>query len=365
MSGLVERDEIMQPELTESDRRLLDHLQREVPLTLHPYRDIAAAIGTSEQSVLDRVRALSGPAPAPIRQVSAIFDSRALGYQSCLVAAKIDEPRLLDAVQIINGHPGVSHNYQREHAYNVWFTLAVPPDSRLGLEGTVARLRELTGATQMRLMPAIKLYKIGVKFDLGVEPVNGQANGNGSPHAASSATATLREVDKRMIRVLQQHLPVEARPFDSWAEQGGVTVEELLAAAAHYCDVGVMRRFSAVLRHREIGVSANAMGVWVVPPEQHDAFGELAAQNPSVSHCYLRPSYPDWPYSIFTMVHGKTRDDCEAALAAISLATRVTEYASLYSTEEFKKVRVQYFKRDIEQWEAAHNLAEPSAASAR
>src|SRR5215213_157212 len=157
-----ECDEIMQLELTESDRRLIDHLQREVPQTQHTYRDIAVAIGMTEQSVLDRVCALSGPAPAPIRQISAIFDSKALGYQSCLVAAKIDPDRIDQAARIISQHPGVSHNYKREHTYNLWFTLAVPPNSRLGLARTIERLRQLSGAEQMRLMPAFKLYKIGV-----------------------------------------------------------------------------------------------------------------------------------------------------------------------------------------------------------
>lgn len=341
-------------ELTESDRQILDQLQRQIPLTPHPYRQIAAALDMTEAALLDRVRALSGPSPAPIRQISGIFDSKALGYQSCLVAAKVEPSRLGAAAQIINAHPGVSHNYQREHAYNLWFTLALPPDSRLGLERTVALLCDRTGAEQMRLMPAIKLYKIGVRFDLGVESETPQFPSSESPRINSPAPASLREIDKRMIRVLQQHLPLEPRPFDVWADQAGVTVEELLAAAAHYHDVGVMRRFSAVLRHRQIGVSANTMGVWVVPPAKHDDFGHLAAQNRAVSHCYLRPCYPDWPYSVFTMVHGKTRVECEAALAAISLATGVTDYTSLYSIVEFKKVRVRYFTREVGQWEALH-----------
>jgi DNA-binding Lrp family transcriptional regulator len=114
-----------------------------------------------------------------------------------------------------------------------------------------------------------------------------------------------------------------------------------------------MRRFSAVLRHRAIGVSANAMGVWVVPPAQCDALGHLAAQLPAVSHCYQRPTYPDWPYSIFTMVHGQTRAACEATLAAISRASGVTDYAALYSVREYKKVRIRYFEADIEEWESA------------
>ena len=338
--------------LTDIDRRILDHLQREIPLTPQPYRDIATRLEMTEPTVLDRVRALSGPPPAPIRQISAIFDSKALGYQSCLVAAKVDPAAIEQAAEVINQHPGVSHNYHREHAYNLWFTLAVPPNSQLGLERTVQCLQQLSGAQQMRLMPAIKLYKIGVKFDLGVDEA-AAPTATRNTLAVSHVPAALTESDRQMIRVLQQHLSVESRPFDDWARQAGVATDELLAAAVQYRDSGMMRRFSAVLRHRAIGVSANAMGVWIVPPQLCDAVGHLAARYPSVSHCYQRPTYPDWPYSLFTMVHGQTRADCEATLGAISQASGVQKYASLYSVHEYKKIRIKYFEQDTARWESA------------
>jgi DNA-binding Lrp family transcriptional regulator len=338
----------MRKELSEFDRRLLDQLQREVPLSNRPYLEIAERLGASEEKVVERVKALSGPSPAPIRQISAIFDSKKLGYQSCLVASKVEPAFIRGAADVISRHPGVSHNYQREHEYNLWFTLAVPPDSILGLERTIECLRTSSGAEKMRLMPALKLYKIGVKFDLGIDAVD-----EARAPRQETPELSLGDQDKQMIRVLQQHLPVKAKPFDDWASEADVRVDQLLSAAKRYQNAGVMRRFSAVLRHREIGVSANAMGVWVVPPEQQEEFGQLAAQHSAVSHCYLRPTYPDWPYSVFTMVHGKTRVDCETALAAISLRSGVKNYTSLYSCEEFKKVRVKYFLGDIKEWESA------------
>jgi DNA-binding Lrp family transcriptional regulator len=142
------------------------------------------------------------------------------------------------------------------------------------------------------------------------------------------------------------------RPFDGWAAEADMTVADLLAAAARYGESGVMRRFSAVLRHRAIGVSANAMGVWIVPPTMREEFGRLAADYAAVSHCYQRPSYPpEWPYSMFTMVHGRTRDECEATLREISNASGIRDYTALYSTEEYKKIRVRYFVGDIEEWD--------------
>jgi DNA-binding Lrp family transcriptional regulator len=154
-----------------------------------------------------------------------------------------------------------------------------------------------------------------------------------------------------MIRSLQQDLPLTPRPFDQWAEVAGVSTKELLAAAQSYLDRRIMRRFSAVLHHRQAGFSANAMGAWIVPADSRADFGTRAAASPAVSHCYERPTFPDWPYSIFTMVHGKSKEECEGFLADISRATGVTSYTALYSTREFKKIRVKYFTPEIEAWE--------------
>ena len=339
--------------------RLLDLLQVDVPLVERPFAAIAARLGVREDDVLDRVNELRA-APRPvIRQISAIFDSKALGYQSTLVAARVPEASLDRAAAIISGHPGVSHNYCRDHEYNLWYTLALPPDSRLGLRGTADLLHELSGATATRLLPTLRLYKIGVKFDFGggpdvaasPDPRHGQFT---SELQEQASALPLTEADRQMIRVLQQDLPAAARPFDPWAVRAGVSVPGLLSAAADYKAQGRMRRFSAVLRHREVGFSANAMGVWAVPNDRHDQFGAIAAGFSAVSHCYLRPTYPDWPYNIFTMVHGTSPDACERVLSAISSASGVKQYAALYSTKEFKKSRVRYFTGETEAWEKAH-----------
>ena len=153
------------------------------------------------------------------------------------------------------------------------------------------------------------------------------------------------------FRVLQQDLPLVERPFEAWAAEAGVGVEELLAAAKGYESQKRMRRFSAVLHHREAGISANGMGAWKVEEGSRESFGRMAGTFAAVSHCYLRPTYEDWPYSIFTMVHGTTQADCDATFRAISEAAGVTEYAALYSSREFKKTRLKYFTGDVEGWE--------------
>jgi DNA-binding Lrp family transcriptional regulator len=356
--------------LQPADHHLLNLLQTEIPLVPRPFAALAEQLGLTEDEALARTIALKGN--RIIRQISAIFDSKALGYESTLVAAKVAPEHLEHAVAVINAHPGVSHNYLRNHAFNLWYTLAVPPDSKLGLEKTLDILHRDSGAISTRMLPTLKLFKIGVKFDLGGTDAGETASTpdpneiqnsklkNPSPPSPSFTQADrdlsppTTPADKLMIRILQQDLPLVPEPFAPWATEAGGSVDDLLAAAKQFLARKQMRRFSAVLRHREAGISANAMGVWAVPQDQIDAFGTRAASFPAVSHCYLRKSYPDWPYTMFTMVHAPTQPQCEQALAAISQATGITDYSALYSSREFKKVRVKYFLDDIPAWEAAH-----------
>jgi DNA-binding Lrp family transcriptional regulator len=343
------------------DEQLLHAVQEEVPLVPRPYAALAERLDTTEQDVLDRLSAMRWGSRAVIRQVGAIFDSKSLGYQSTLVAARVAPERLDAAAAEINRHPGVSHNYRRDHVYNLWYTLAVPPGDVLGIERTAEILHQRSGAIATRLMPTLKMFKIGVKLDLAgdAKPKNAAAS-NGAARKHKPAAASLTERDKHLIRVLQQDLPITARPFDDFAEQAGVSVDDLLRAAEQYIADGRMRRFSAVLRHRELGFDANAMGVWKVPVDQQEQFGTIAAGFSAVSHCYLRPTYEDWPYSIFTMVHARTRAEGDATLAAIAEATGVRDRSALYSTHEYKKVRVKYFTGDVEEWERSVAALVPS-----
>jgi len=320
-------------------------------------------MGIDESDVLGRLARLKARPGAIIRQISAIFDTKALGYESSLVAAKVDPARLERAAAVISQHPGVTHNYERNHSFNLWYTLAVPPGSRLGLAKTVELLHSLSGARSTRLFPTLKLYKIGVSFD-----VSGSADATARAVApafseedrAQAMAFEVTDADKRMIRVLQQDLPIAERPFDQWAQQAGVSVEHFLQAAQAYLDQKRMRRFSAVLHHRQAGFSANGMGAWAVAPERQDQFGALAASYAAVSHCYLRPTYEDWPYSIFTMVHGQKQEDCTAVLSELSRAGGISDYVALYSTREFKKTRLKYFTGEIEQWEQTVGRASPA-----
>ncbi len=331
------------------DKDLLNRIQREFPLTREPFELMGRDLGLAGDEVIRRIDTLKRG--RVIRQISAIFDTRVLGYQSSLVAASIPSAELNAAAKAINSHPGVSHNYERNNPFNLWYTVAVPPHSRLGLEGTIDVLHKISGAERTRVLPTLKLFKIGVTLDMmegatarKEAPQYGEADREG-------ADRNISEDDKAAIRALQEDVPLTPRPFDLWGRHVGLSADELLERAYDLQRRKIMRRFSAVLYHRKAGFRANAMGVWKVPEERVEEVGNTFAQYQAVSHCYQRPTYEDWPYALFSMVHGRSEEECEAVLDAMAEETGLNERLSLYSTREYKKTRVRYFTPEMEAWE--------------
>lgn len=336
------------PNLDPIDASLLNVLQREVPLGTRPFEELGKNLGISEADVLGRLERLK--TSGVIRQISMIFDSRALGYDSSLVASKVPAASEKQAIAAINAHPGVSHNYRREHEFNIWWTIAVPPGSILSAH--VDALHALSGATATRLMPTIRLFKIGVEFDM---------TGTGARGARSQVVAAhpdelppLDQAEIALVRSLQDDLPLEPEPFAAAARASGVSVDAVLEAARRFIQQGRARRFAAVLHHRQAGFTANGMSVWQVPEDRIEECGEIMAGFSAVSHCYQRPTYPDWPFNLFGMLHARTRDECEGIAEAIADAINIADYGLLFSTEEFKKVRVRYFEDTFASWEKTH-----------
>ncbi|MCC7107365.1 MAG: AsnC family transcriptional regulator [Chloroflexi bacterium] len=338
--------------MDDRDRQLLNAMQAVVPLVPRPYRALGEQVGLTEADVLARLERLRRG--RILRQICAIFDARSLGYETSLVAAQYPAERLEQAAEIVNSHPGVTHNYQRDHEFNLWYTIAVAPGGDLGR--TVGRLHELSGATSTRLLPALRLFKIGVNLDLtGDRAADTQsATAYSDADRAKAAPGELSAEDVALVRELQGDLPSVEQPFQPMAERLGWSQEALFARAVDMRRRGLYRRYAALLRHREAGFKANAMGVWAVPLEQAAEVGARMAGFAAVSHCYERPTYPDWPYSVFTMVHGQSRDECEAVLSAISRTVGVSDYRSLYSTREYKKTRLTFFTDAYAEWDRLH-----------
>ena len=337
--------------LDDTDKRLLNLMQGQFPIAPRPYQHVAAEAEISESEAIERVRHLL--AERIIRQVTPIFDTRALGYSSMLVAAKVDPDNPWRAANIINQHPGVSHNYLRNHEFNIWFTIATEPDSPLGLEATLEVLARLAGADSIRQLPTLKLFKIRMDLEMeaGTEALSTAAE---AVTPAETERQPYDQFDVDVIRALQGDLPVIPEPYAPAAAQLDIPQERLLGHLEEMQQRRLLRRVAAILFHRRAGFSANGMGVWKVPDERIAELGPRMAAFRGISHCYQRPTYEEWPYSIFTMAHGRSKEECDAILDSIAAQTRVTERATLYSSTEFKKIRLLYFTDDYRAWERKH-----------
>jgi DNA-binding Lrp family transcriptional regulator len=346
--------------LDDLDRALLNALQWDFPVDPTPYATLAARLGTTEDDVFARIARVKEL--GILRQLSAIFDTRALGYGSSLVAAQVDPEHIDAAAEVINRHPGVSHNYKRNHPYNLWYTLAVPPGASLDEHLDV--LHRDSGARVTRKLPTLQLYKIGVKLDMtGGTAADAKTDvlEHERPERRPDMEAPVLSAEEvATIRTVQEDLPVTARPFAVQGEAVGVSEDDLLDILTSFKERKLMRRFAAVMNHRSAGFKANAMGVWAVPDEHLADIGPRMAGFALVSHCYRRPTYEDWPYSVFTMVHGKNARECEQTIAAIQQETGVDEYALLWSVKEYKKTRVKYFTPDWDDWIVEHGLTVPA-----
>lgn len=358
--GAVAQSAFHAGELEPLDQELLNAVQWDFPLVPRPYAALGERLGVSEAAVMSRVQRVKDL--GVLRQLSAIFDTRALGYGSCLVACKVGPDRIDDAAAPVNRHPGVSHNYKRNHAFNLWYTVAVPPGHRLDDHTEV--LHGESGALATRPLPTLTLYKIGVKLDMtGNTPPDAKAEveDHERPERRPDMPAPrLDDVEVAAVRVVQEDLPLVERPFATWAEQinhaaaASLGEEGVLEMIASFKERKLMRRLAAVMNHRTAGFKANAMGVWAVPEDRLDELGPQMAGFAAVSHCYRRPTYPDWPYSVFTMIHGRTARDCEVTVEAIRNETGVDDYCLLWSVKEYKKTRVRYFTPEWDAWIAEH-----------
>jgi DNA-binding Lrp family transcriptional regulator len=337
--------------LDETDKQLLNLMQGRFPLDPRPFAHVAELAELTEAEVLERVQFLLDK--RIIREITPIFDTRAFGYSSMLVAAKVDAEHPHRAAQFINTHPGVTHNYLRDHEFNLWFTIAVERESRLGLDGTLDVMAERTGAESIRQLPTLKLFKI--RMDLEME---GDTDALSAPGQAVEPLELdpieLSEEDIATVRATQGPMPVVPEPYAPAAERLGVPVATVLERLESLRERGGLRRVAAILYHRRAGFSANGMGVWAVPEAEILDTGRRMAAFRGISHCYQRPTYADWPYSVFTMAHGRSKEECDAILDSIADATGITDRATLYSSTEFKKVRMLYFTDAFARWEEEH-----------
>jgi DNA-binding Lrp family transcriptional regulator len=319
---------------------LIRAVQAGVPLHDRPFQTLGAQLGHTEEEVIHELEALASE--KILREISAVLEGSTLGHESALVAGSVPEAQMEKTVAVVNAHPTVSHNYLRDHQYNLWFTIAVP--AHMDLDRTIELLAEESSVSRFHALRRTHTFKIGVNFD-----PRSLKNHTEVRLATPIPAFEANERDASFFRLMQQPLPLTQRPFDSLAERAGARGCELLAFAKHHLG-GAIRRYVGTLRHRKLGVRENGMVVWGVGDTDVQRVGEQLARAPEVSHCYARNPIEDFPYTLYSMVHGPTRESCRELAADLSLQVGLSDYAVLFSEREFKKQRLRYFLPELEQW---------------
>ncbi|WP_080796965.1 siroheme decarboxylase subunit beta [Arabiibacter massiliensis] len=341
-------------------RAVLTRVQQELPVCERPYGALGEACGTDEAGAFAAVEAAR--AEGLIRRIGASFESSRIGYASTLAALAVPPEEIDRVAALVGAHPGITHNYERDDRYNLWFTLVAR--SKEARDAELARIVSDSGCDDLLVLPAVRLFKIKVAFDVREKGEAADAEGAAPAPAraplepAQVAPVPLDDADRALIRALQDDLGGTLRPFALAAKVASghagraLSEEWAVARTRELLEAGAIRRFGAMVRHRRMGFSSNAMGVWDVPEEQALAAGEVLARPAAVSHCYERPRSERWPYNLYTMIHGRDRETCERVAAELhaDLAAAGIDVAPprlLLSTREFKKTSMRYFEEDL------------------
>lgn len=314
--------------------RLLNEFQRDFPLLPHPFAEIGKALGLDEETVLDAYR--EGLASGAISRVGAVVAPRRIGA-STLAAMAVPAERLEEVAARVNARAEVNHNYEREGLYNLWFVVAAPDTARRD-----AVLREIGAECGLQVisLPLREEYHIDLGFDL---------HGGAKHHSASPASAPclLGEMERDLLAALQNGLALTPQPFKTLGDQVGLSEHMVIELIEGWLASGLLKRFGVVVRHHELGFTANAMCVWNVPQSEVDALGRQLAALPGVTLCYQRQrALPDWPYNLYCMIHGKQREEVEALRSqhAALLGLDVFPHTVLFSLRRFKQCGARYAK---------------------
>ena len=344
------RKAITAQNLTPLQARILTMIQQDFPVESHPYRIIGEACGVDEDQAFGSVRVLCDQ--GIIRRVGATFDSSRLGYVSTLSALAAPEDDIERMADIVSTYTEVTHNYQRDNRFNIWFTTIAPSEDRL--EQILSEIVEKTGCADLINLPIQRYYKLRVNFDLTGEHAG--TAGGGSSHGTpgpGGAPVPLTERDKMIIRFLNGDISPQIEPY-AWlatvlTEVGFPTSEhEVIDRIKFLRDEGAIRRVGVLVRHHSVGVKANAMTVWNIPDGEIDQAGAILAESPNVTHCYCRARGPRWPHNLYAMVHASSKDLCREIAQdlheqLVGAGVHAEPPLQLFSTREFAKRSPKYF----------------------
>lgn len=351
----------MTADSTTTDSELLVALQRGLPLVERPFARLGEDMGLTEEQVLDRVRDALESGHA--RRLGAVFDIRRLGYVSTLCAAALDEDSLEQVVPKLQPHPGITHCYLRtpdpdlspepQHGPgglvlpNLWFTLCAQGRH---FDDELSKVREAVAPHTLLNLPAVKRFKIHVVFDPEQRDKGEQVPGSAAPapgtEEQAEALPELSEEEKELVRAMQGHIEPVPRLYAHAAEETNYTADELLDLLRLWEGSGVLRRVALIVRHRKLGFRANGMCVWPVPEDEVTDKGRRLAQRPEITHCYQRVAPPEFPYSLYAMIHTDEWAKTRALFRELSDGCGLSDGLVFCSIREYKKTSHRLFIED-------------------
>ena len=324
------------------DKELLQQLQDNFPVEKRPWTDLGQMLGISEAEVLSRIHRLS--AEGVIRKLRTILDAKKLNTcSSTLMAMKVPEEKMEDVVNVVNEYMSVTHNYRREHDYNLWFTVTTCGSKDLG--STVEEIKRRTGIPERDILdlPTTSVFKIDVRFKFtngGLKAMNGNNNSNNN---GNSNLNNADAINKAIIRSTQDEIPLVDEPFAEIANETGISQDEVITRLKELISVGVIKRLGISVNQRKIGIVANAVVAWKVPQEQVKRVGAMLSAYREITHCYERVTVPGkWECNLFTVIHGYNRESVEEIARKMSEAVGISDYLVMFSNEQFKRTSVMH-----------------------
>ncbi len=348
--------------MTELEHHLLAIIQNAFPLEERPYQVLAEQLGSDEQIVFAAVENLRQS--GVIRRIGGVYDSKALGFISRLCAGKVptvvtgaaDDSALEVFAATVNEILAITHNYVRSHEYNVWFTVIAQSEEEI--QKFVEDVCSKTELHDVHILSATKKFKINTVMGAGLGERRGLA---GSPtktedekgvilSGAQSAKSkdlekkSLTDCDRIRIHIACADIPHTLTPFKDW----GVSCDELREDLA----LKRMRRFGAILRHQEAGFAFNAMVCfaetvdsrqWSVDRNSVNPAGAILASKPYISHCYNRPAFEGFPYTLYAMMHAQSAEELDRNIKEAAESIGNPDYVVLHSVRELKKTSFRFF----------------------
>ena len=343
-------------ELEPIDESLLNLLQQNFPVEKRPFRLIADKLKITEAQCLARIKYLKEK--HFIRFLGAIIDTKNIGFESALIAFKTSSSKTEHIAKMINTHPGVTHNYQRDSEYNLWFTLATP--ASCDFQKHLDSLLHLSKPKDYLYLPNLKTYKIRMVLNCSSNGNNiimfKTQNGYCDNHLIPYISIEINALEKEILQFLQHSIPIISQPFNELAIKLNLSHDYLLTCINNLASKGIIRRFGAIVSHRKIGYTYNVMALWNVTQARINSVAKQIASCQEVSHCYQRTSYSDWPYSIYSMIHAKSKDSADKLVSKLINTNQIDQYKLLVTVKEFKKQRLEYFTDKFVLWEIEHQI---------